>query len=113
MLVQVTTDNHLAGTDDLSAFVETTLGSSLARYGDQIMRVEVHLADENSHKNGQGDKRCTLEARLKGLDPVAATGNGDNVDQAIEEATDKLLKALDARVGRLANKKGRTSFAGD
>ena len=113
MLVQVTTDNHLVGTAELSAHVETTLESSLGRYGDQITRVEVFLADENSHKKGEGDKRCTLEARLKGLDPIAATGNGDDVDQAIDDAVDRLLKALDARVGRLANKKGRTSFAGD
>lgn len=113
MLVQVTTDNHLTGSEQLAAYAETALNDALSRYSDQVTRVGVHLADENSHKKGDADKRCTLEARLKGLDPIAATGSGDGVDQAIDQAIDKLLKAIDKKVGRLGDKKGRASFAGD
>jgi ribosomal subunit interface protein len=113
MLVQVTTDNHLTGSEKLNAYAESALNDALARYGDQVTRVGVHLADENSHKKGDADKRCTLEARLKGLEPIVATGSGGDVDQAIDQAIDKLLSALDKKVGRLGDKKGRASFAGD
>src|SRR5687768_14998973 len=113
MLVQVTTDNHLSGSEKLNAYAETALNDALGRYGDQVTRVGVHLADENRHKKGDADKRCTLEARLKGLEPIVATGSGGDVDQAIDQAIDKLLKALDKKLGRLGDKKGRASFAGD
>ena len=113
MLVQVTTDNHLTASEKLSTYLTTTLEASLGRFGDQLTRVTAHLADENSHKKGDADKRCTLEARLKGLEPIVATGNGLDIDQAVDQAVDKLVKAIDHKVGKLANKKGRTSFAGD
>ena len=93
--------------------VEGSLTSALSRFEPQLQRVEVHLADENSHKGGGSDKTCTLEARLAGLQPVAATGTGDNLDQAIDGALDKLTSLLEHKLGRLNERKGRPSFGGD
>jgi ribosomal subunit interface protein len=113
MLVQVTTDNHVSGGEKLNAYVESALSDALERYGDQVTRVGVHLADENSHKKGDADKRCTLEARLKGLEPIVATGSGADIDQAIDQSIEKLLAALEKKVGRLGDKKGRVPYNGE
>jgi ribosome-associated translation inhibitor RaiA len=113
MLVNVSTDNHIQGREQLVTEVTTEVEQSLARFEPQLTRVEVFLADENSHKTGDNDKRCTMEARLAGLPPLAATGNGSNLDQAVDGALEKLSSLLERKLGRLGDRKGRTSFSGD
>jgi len=110
MLVRVTTDNHIQGGNDLLRDVESGVTAALHRFGPQITRVEAHLADENSHKRSDDDKKCTLEARLAGLQPVAATGNGATLDQALASALDKLVALLDHKLGRLGERKGRPAY---
>jgi ribosome-associated translation inhibitor RaiA len=110
MLVRVTTDNHIRGGENLAGDVEASVESALKRFGAQVTRVEVHLADENSHKRGDNDKKCTLEARLSGLQPVAATGTGANLDQAVNDALDNLVAVLERKLGRLGERKGRPAY---
>jgi ribosomal subunit interface protein len=113
MLVQVITDNHIRARDTLVADIEAALDSALARFDPQITRVEVHLADENSHKKGDNDKRCALEARLSGLAPVAASATGGDIRQAVDAAIDKLVAQLDHKLGKLSDRKNRVSFGGE
>lgn len=113
MLINVRTDNHIQGREELVGEVTSAIEASLKRFAPQLTRVEVHLADENSHKEGDRDKRCSIEARLAGLPPFAASDNGDNLDQAVGGALDKLVALLDHKLGRLSDRKGRTSFSGE
>ncbi len=114
MLVHVRTDNHIGGGEKLAEWVKTTVEESLRRFGpQQVQRVEVHLSDENSHKNSSADKKCTLEARLAGLQPVAVSDLGAEVDQALDGALDKLGALLDHKLGRLSDRKGQVSMGGD
>jgi len=113
MFVKVMTDNHIQGRERLVGEVESAVTTSLKRFAPQVTSVEVHLADENSHKEGQRDKRCSIEARLAGLPPLAATDNGANLDQAVAGALEKLVAQLDHKLGRLGDRKGRTSFSGE
>ena len=108
MQVHVTTDNHIRGSESLVSDIEASINAELKRFASQITRVEVHLADENSHKTGTIDKKCTLEARVAGLQAVAASASGGNVEQAIAAALDKLVAQLDHKLGRLSQRKGRT-----
>lgn len=101
MNIQLNTDNNITGSEALSQSVEELIGTSLKRFAEQITRVEVHLTDENSHKPGQNDKRCLLEARLEGMQPIAVTEHGDTQIQAVKGAIDKLKSALDTAIGRL------------
>jgi len=110
MLVHITTDNHIHAGENLTRDIETTVTEPLRRFTPQLQRVEVHLADENSHKSGDSDKRCTIEARLAGLPPVAASSNGNTLDQAVDGALEKLIHQLDHKLGRLGDRKGRTSM---
>jgi len=44
----------------------------------------VHLSDENGDKTGGNDKRCLMEARLEGRQPIAITHESETIDEAIE-----------------------------
>jgi ribosomal subunit interface protein len=114
MLVQLTTDNHVSGHAERAERVETDVRAALERFTDQITRVEVHLNDENSSEKGGGnDKRCLLEARLAGLQPITVTEHSSNVYDALAGALDKLVTVLDKTLDKLSDHKGRTSFGGD
>jgi hypothetical protein len=57
--------------------------------------------DENSDRDSENDKRCVLEARLKGLQPLVVTGHADTVESAVAEAIDKMKATLSTVLGRL------------
>ena len=113
MQVHVITDNHIRGRATLVRDVESQVEAALQRFEPQLMHVDAHLADENGHKRGDNDKTCSLEARLAGLAPLAATGSGATLDQAVADAIEKLVAVLDHKLGKLGNKKGRPSFGGE
>ncbi|WP_397570170.1 HPF/RaiA family ribosome-associated protein [Schlesneria sp. T3-172] len=114
MKIQVTTDNHTMKTPELKKHVEDALETALKRFGDRVTRVEVHLSDENSSvKNSDTDKRCVMEARLAGLQPMAVTAEAAAIEKAIADAAEKLERRIGSTVDRLNDPKGRTSFAGE
>ena len=45
----------------------------LDRYGGRIRRLDVHLCDAVGHKTSHEDKRCVIEARRDGRDPIVVT----------------------------------------
>lgn len=98
MKIQVNTDNNIKGREELAAYVQTLIKDGLDRFDEQITRVEVYLSDENSHKEGPEDKRCLLEARLVGLDPVVVSHLALTLHQAVDGATAKMKKALTSAV---------------
>ena len=101
MKIQVNTDNHIAGREALSQQAEATVASALGHLAEHITRVEVHLSDENGKKTGGRDKRCMMEARLEGHQPIAVTDESDSLDEAIAGAADKLKHSLDHTLSRL------------
>lgn len=113
MLIEYKTDNHIQGGPNLKEMIETTVEGSISRFGEQVTRVQVNLSDANSHKSGGNDKHCTMEARVAGYQPVAVSSDATTIDEAVSSCADKLAKLLDHRLGKLADRKGRTSMAGD
>ena len=103
MIIQFNTDNNINGSERLNEYFTTTLTESLNRFSNQITRLVVHLTDENSSKEGQNDKRCVLEARVEGLQPIAVTNHGNSIEQAVKGAVDKLKSSLDTTIGRMKN----------
>ncbi len=102
MKIQVNTDRNVEGTDALVKLVESEVRSALERFEDRLTRVEVHLGDENSEKDGGGaDKRCLLEARPAGMQPVVVTDHADTVEQAVVGATRKMQSLLNSTFGRI------------
>jgi hypothetical protein len=103
MKIQFNTDNNIRGSEELRRPLEETISHSLDRFSERITRVEVHLNDVNSHKGGPQDKRCMLEARLEGLQPVAVTNEAGTHEEAVRGAVTKMKTALDTVLGRLRN----------
>ena len=103
MQIQINTDKNIEGSARMTAYFTDTLEEALTRFDEQITRIIVHLSDENSHKEGNDDKRCLLEARLKGMKPVVVTNNAENIDVAVSGAIDKLVKSLESSIGKLRN----------
>ncbi|VAW45369.1 Ribosome-associated inhibitor A [hydrothermal vent metagenome] len=94
MQIQVNTDHNVKGSDLLRQHVESLLNDSLSNFKDEITRVEVHISDENSHKGGDDDLRCTMEARIRGLQPIAVTHHAENIDVAIAGAADRIARSV-------------------
>lgn len=94
MQIQVNTDHHVKGGDLLKKYVDGLLNDSLNSFKDEVTRIEVHISDENSHKGGDDDLRCTMEARLRGLKPIAVTHNAENIDAAIAGAADRITRSV-------------------
>lgn len=102
MKIQVNTDRHVDGSEALVQMVEAEVQSALERFEDRLTRVEVHLSDENGENDGGGaDKRCLLEARPEGMQPVVVTETADTVDQALLSATEKMQSLLTSKFGRI------------
>lgn len=100
MLIQLHTDVTLSHSEDLTGHVTARVEHALAHYASHISRVEVHLADDNGGKHGANDKRCTIEARVEGLKPLAASHHADSVHDAVEGAAKKLAHAVDHAIGK-------------
>ena len=93
----------------LSEHVETALNTPLdylnehlARFDQDLTSIEVQLTDENHATKGGGvDKRCMMEARLQGHQPIAVTHHADSYELAINGAASKLKRSLQNTIGRL------------
>lgn len=102
MQVQLNTDNNVVGSTELALQLEGEVHAALGRFADRITRVEVHITDLNGdNKSGGDDKRCMMEARLAGRQPMSASHEASTVSLAIEGACDKLVRALDRLLGKL------------
>ncbi|WP_313308694.1 HPF/RaiA family ribosome-associated protein [Stutzerimonas nitrititolerans] len=105
MQIQVHSDNHIEGSARLVEWVSACVADKLDRFDDEITRVVVHLNDENGIKAGSQDKRCQIEARPKGLQPISVTHKAESLDLAVEGAIDKLGNALNHQFGKLRSKR--------
>src|SRR3954470_24462131 len=66
VFIQINTDNHVETTSDHNSRLEEQVRQRLARYEGRITDVEIHVSDVNGTRGGDGDLRCTLEARVNG-----------------------------------------------
>ena len=101
MQVQVNTGNGIQNKESLERWADQFLNEALARFRQDITRVEVQLSDEASTRKGATDTRCMLEARLTGHDPVAVNHYAQTQDEAFRGATQKLIRAIERAFGKL------------
>jgi len=100
MQIQVNSGNSVAADEELISTAESVARRTLGRFEDRVTRLEIHVNDLNSHKGGAQDKRCQIEARPAGLDPVSASHEAGDVDTALRGAAQKLERLLDNLFGR-------------
>lgn len=104
MTIQFNTDKTIGGTQRQQDYFKTQIAEELERFASHITRIEVHLKDENGHKDGPDDISCTLEARLQGKQPMVVHSKGDNLEKAISASIDKMTSSLDKVVGKMQAK---------
>ena len=102
MQIQINSDHHISTSPQIAGRVQALLRDTLERYSDRITRVEVHLNDLNGVKHGANDKRCLMEARLGGIGPVSVDHEAESLDFAIDGAMEKLERAIEHKLGRIA-----------
>jgi ribosomal subunit interface protein len=104
MQVLVNSGKHVASSMTFKEDISSRVREKLQRYEDRLTRIEVHLSDENALKSGPQDKRCKVEARMKGRDPLTVSHDAEELHQAIEGAMNKLTNALDRNLGKDAKR---------
>ena len=110
MQVQVHTDDKIHGGESLAQWVQQEAQSRLARYRELVTRIEVFLTDVDAGKSGANDKRCRIEARPAGRQPVAVTADADKVADAVTGALEKLMRAIDHNLGHAKDRHGRDTI---
>jgi ribosome-associated translation inhibitor RaiA len=103
MTIQFNTDKNIAGSEKFNSYFSTLIEEALGRFNDKLTRVEAHLSDENGGKEGPGDKRCLLEARIEGRQPIAVSNIADTPEKAVEGAIDKLKTSLQTIMEKMNN----------
>ena len=105
MKIQINTDHNIVGHQALIDEVSGKVESALSRFSTHITQVEVHLSDQTSHRNSPSDKRCMMEARIEGRQPIAVSHEAPTLDLAIDGASDKLAKLIENTLGRMHDQK--------
>lgn len=110
MQIQVNTDSNVTGREELADRIAAMIEARLTRFADHLTRVEVHLADESAGRTTAADKRCMIEARPAGRQPVAVTSHAPTLDEACTAAVGKLATVLAREFGRRDHHKGSASI---
>src|ERR1043165_4859609 len=103
MTVQIHTDNNVSGNQDFTNRISEQVSQALQRFSSRLNSVQVHLGDENGKTPGTDDKRCTIEARLEGMDPLVATCHADTHQAAVKGAIQKVKGAMESAVEKQRN----------
>lgn len=107
MQVQVNAGNGVQNHATLERWATEFLNDALSRFEQDITRLEVQLGEQARARGGAVDKRCLLEARLTGRQPVTAEHHADTQDAAIRGAAQRLANALDRTLGKLDRREHR------
>lgn len=110
MEILVHTDSKVTLSPNLDAHIRRVLDQRLARFGHRLTRVDVGFNEENARGVGVPDRRCTIEARPAGLDPVAVKADAAEALPAFDGAVEKLLRVLETRLSREGDHKGAASI---
>jgi ribosomal subunit interface protein len=98
MQIQINADD-IQVSEFLANRIEDEVRKALKHVAERVTRVEVHVRDENGPKAGV-DKRCMMEARLAGEEPVAVNAESDDMYAAVHQSAEKLEKAVGRRLDR-------------
>ncbi len=109
MNIHINTGHKIQGNQALISKFSNIIESSLSRVSDHITKVEVHLKDEDGYKKGNNDKRCMIEVRLEGRQPIVVTDHADNLNQALDGALDKLINMIKSILGRQHDQRSHNS----
>jgi hypothetical protein len=95
--VLLNADSQAQGSHSMTQHVTTVVNMALARFGERVTRVGVHLSDADGQaRSHPGQIQCLLQASLVGMEPVVVKHLADDAHQAIHGAVAKLKRAVGA-----------------
>lgn len=100
MQIQINTDSHIQNSTELRERATAIIEKELKHQRHHLTRIELHLSNGNSSKSGAADKRCVIEARPAGLNPLSSEHNAPDIQLAITEAARQLTRALDTALAK-------------
>ncbi len=104
MEIDIGSDHNINVHEPWAEELKSTVSHALRHQREHLTRVVLHLSDENADKAGDADKRCAMEGRLKGKQPVAVTHHASTFDHAVSGAAEKLARLLEHTLGRAARR---------
>lgn len=100
MKIQVNSDNTVDVDASLTRVVEGEVSRVLGRFALRLTRVELHLSDVDNRKTGKADKRCLIEVRPAGGQPLSASATATKTESAVGQALGKMQRLLTSFFGR-------------
>lgn len=94
MEIKINTDNHIHVTEEHREEYRQMLHKSLARFDEYVTRCDIYFSDENNAKKAIDDKKCVIEARVKGRHEETVTYNADTLKHAFDGALEKIKAVL-------------------
>ena len=92
---------HAAGASvSIDDWARRSLQEALSRFANELSALEVHFSDDNAARVSADHKRCTLEARLHGREPLAVQHQAERLDEALQGARAKLERALERELDK-------------
>lgn len=73
MKILLNTDYNISGSEEMRETLKAVIKDALDRLSEHITRLVVKFRDESSCQYSENDRRSVLEARLKGMQPLAVT----------------------------------------
>jgi ribosome-associated translation inhibitor RaiA len=113
MQVQVHTHSGIEAREATERWAADELNQGLARFREDVTRIEVHLSDEHHGKSGTEDTRCVMEARLTRHQAVTVSHHATGVDEAFRGAARKLKHSLESTLDRRTDHRDRESIRHD
>jgi len=86
--------------DALGEHIEKQIAHALRHHENRFTRVDVHVHDDKAGRRGDADKRCVIEARPAGADPLAVEDHGEEFYATVAGAAKKLERAAQHFVDR-------------
>ncbi len=99
MIILFNTDKNIAGNKEFNDIFIQQIDFDLQRFSKDITKVIAFVSDENAAKIGLNDKKCVLEARLEGRQPIAVTHHSNTVQEAVTGAIEKLKTNFERLAG--------------
>ncbi|MBB6579432.1 ribosome-associated translation inhibitor RaiA [Comamonas odontotermitis] len=110
MQVQVHAGDNVQGGESLAQWAQTEVQDRLSRFREYVTRVEVYLTDVDALKNGGKGKRCVMETRATGRQPLAVNAEAEKVAEAFNAALEKLHRALNTDIAKMRDKSNRDTI---
>jgi hypothetical protein len=101
MEIQVRTDHHVRGDEELISYVGFEVVAGLGSCAERVTSAHVHLTAEHVGRRGQTVLRCVLEVRPRGHAPLAVSHRAQTKDAAIRGAVEDMRGILERMLHRI------------